>query len=930
MRRTVQHPHACRAPRPRPVARRRVAILVALVALGGLATLGVPGGQATHLAAPEVWDVMVIRVHFDDYDAESRYDKAEVEGFYDRLDSIFQNTSYGDVGWSATVTDLYQMPKVRSQYVDDFADGDLSNDGKFGRVLRDAIDQLSAAEKAILVDSDAVNVVMAETDPTEFHRGQAATCNFSVEVGGDTEDITIGCAIFSENPSEDDVHVWGRWAHELAHVIQQGGPAHPSDYNNEFELLDSNYPGHVSAFEKHDDQWLGDWLPDDRIVDVVKDEGGRHCLRAIELDPAGVPNPVILKVPLTEISYYLVSMHLLRTGDHLNPIPDEGILIERVVEGADQWVTVQGNPDRNTLWKKGDVFVSTDDGVTIEVDPQRGDEESWCVNVSYGQGATKPDVGMHPWRAPPGNTWETTDIWVDSPVNDYGTFRYGKWDDGTGNLVPRGNGDDPALEQVNRVYARVRNFGDQPATDVEVEFEVTDPPGLGIQGADSWKSLGSVDKADFPALASIAPGGFTDVYVEWTPEGALAPDDLEEGRFSFHTCLRVVIDPVAGEQILSNQDGEEEQENIAYFEAPAGDDGIEQTGFTLHNDDPTDPRFFHLDWKRDTPDDWSLDVNGGDFGVEVPPGDSVFIPVLIEYEGGPTPGESFQTEVRASTLELLVNDLDPDDKHPVFDPLGGVTLEARVVQPVDLDCTATSRGDAVHVTGRLRGYESFAGQEPLRVQAVARDPDTGRLQPETAQTVTVQEGGFSLTLDTQGNVEEVACLFAGTQFLASASSGYVPLDGVPGGEADLKVEVTTDPAENVTADSVLTYGLTVTNGGPDAAEDVVVTDALPSGVSFIAAAASQGSCSGTAIVVCTLGDLGPGAVATIQIDVNVTAEGLLTNQAEATSSTPDPAPANNMVTTETTAGPSEDIPGPALALVVMAVAVAVAGWRRRR
>jgi hypothetical protein len=36
---------------------------------------------------------------------------------------------------------------------------------------------------------------------------------------------------------------------------------------------------------------------------------------------------------------------------------------------------------------------------------------------------------MRPWREAPGETWETTDIWFDSPLNGYGTYRYGYWND---------------------------------------------------------------------------------------------------------------------------------------------------------------------------------------------------------------------------------------------------------------------------------------------------------------------------------------------------------------------------------------------------------------------------------------------------------------------------------------------------------------------
>jgi hypothetical protein len=95
------------------------------------------------------------------------------------------------------------------------------------------------------------------------------------------------------------------------------------------------------------------------------------------------------------------------------------------------------------------------------------------------------------------------------------------------------NGDIPASGSVNRVYARVRNVGSKVATNITVRFQVTDPAGMGINNSTSWTGLGDgvnagtsdgvVNSTRFPALASLAPGAYTDVYVEWKPEFTDAP-----------------------------------------------------------------------------------------------------------------------------------------------------------------------------------------------------------------------------------------------------------------------------------------------------------------------------------------------------------------------------------------------------------------------
>ena len=84
--------------------------------------------------------VMVLRVYFHDYSATSTYSKAQVEGVFGDLDTLWRNTSYRqDQHQRSGHGYFFQLPSNRSAYIDDFADGDLSNGAKFGKVLFDAI-----------------------------------------------------------------------------------------------------------------------------------------------------------------------------------------------------------------------------------------------------------------------------------------------------------------------------------------------------------------------------------------------------------------------------------------------------------------------------------------------------------------------------------------------------------------------------------------------------------------------------------------------------------------------------------------------------------------------------------------------------------------------------------------------------------------------
>lgn len=91
----------------------------------------------------------------------------------------------------------------------------------------------------------------------------------------------------------------------------------------------------------------------------------------------------------------------------------------------------------------------------------------------------------------------------------------------------------------------------------------------------------------------------------------------------------------------------------------------------------------------------------------------------------------------------------------------------------------------------------------------------------------------------------------------------------------------------------VTYTFEATDTGPFAAPGTTLTDTLPSGVSFVSANASQGSCSGTTTVTCNLGKVPEGETATVTITVTATASGSITNTAQVSSERPDPDTADN-------------------------------------
>ncbi|HWT01541.1 MAG TPA: S8 family serine peptidase [Pyrinomonadaceae bacterium] len=119
--------------------------------------------------------------------------------------------------------------------------------------------------------------------------------------------------------------------------------------------------------------------------------------------------------------------------------------------------------------------------------------------------------------------------------------------------------------------------------------------------------------------------------------------------------------------------------------------------------------------------------------------------------------------------------------------------------------------------------------------------------------------------------------------------------GSPG--LSLAMSDSPDPA---TADTELTYTLTVKNDSSSEATGVTLTDTLPSGVTFVSASSGQGTCgvNGTTIT-CALGTMAAGATANVTIVVKPTAAGAITNTATVTGNETDPNPGDNTATATT-------------------------------
>jgi uncharacterized repeat protein (TIGR01451 family) len=122
-------------------------------------------------------------------------------------------------------------------------------------------------------------------------------------------------------------------------------------------------------------------------------------------------------------------------------------------------------------------------------------------------------------------------------------------------------------------------------------------------------------------------------------------------------------------------------------------------------------------------------------------------------------------------------------------------------------------------------------------------------------------------------------------------------------DADLRIEKSDTP-DPVVAGENLTYTVTAFNDGPDIALDVVVTDTLPAGVTYVS---DTGGCDTTALPVmtCSVGTLASGDSfafdIVVQVDADLASDGVtaITNNASITGVANDPDPSDNSVSEDT-------------------------------
>jgi uncharacterized repeat protein (TIGR01451 family) len=113
---------------------------------------------------------------------------------------------------------------------------------------------------------------------------------------------------------------------------------------------------------------------------------------------------------------------------------------------------------------------------------------------------------------------------------------------------------------------------------------------------------------------------------------------------------------------------------------------------------------------------------------------------------------------------------------------------------------------------------------------------------------------------------------------------------------DLSVTKSGSPATQELGTGNITWTMVVTNNGPDTDAGVVVADPMPAGNTFVSATTTKGTCTGGAILNCSLGTMAAKETVTITLITTPTTTGSQTNTVTVAGDRPETNTSNNTAT----------------------------------
>ena len=204
-------------------------------------------------------------------------------------------------------------------------------------------------------------------------------------------------------------------------------------------------------------------------------------------------------------------------------------------------------------------------------------------------------------------------------------------------------------------------------------------------------------------------------------------------------------------------------------------------------------------------------------------------------------------------------------------------------------------------------------QLPAGVSFVSSSPSQGTFNPATGiwDVGTLNPTGGAAILSLVATVDTLGTI---TNTAQVTTSNQMDPDSTPGNNSpteddqesvtifvesiDLSLSKTVNNPSPDVGESIV-FTINVTNAGPSTATGVTVQDVLPAGLTFVNSTTSNSSAFNSATGIWTLGSLGPGQSAQLNITATVVTTGSNTNVAEIISANEfdiDSTPGNNLIT----------------------------------
>jgi uncharacterized repeat protein (TIGR01451 family) len=182
-----------------------------------------------------------------------------------------------------------------------------------------------------------------------------------------------------------------------------------------------------------------------------------------------------------------------------------------------------------------------------------------------------------------------------------------------------------------------------------------------------------------------------------------------------------------------------------------------------------------------------------------------------------------------------------------------------------LSASAVNHGGKVHDSATLTGATADAGGSVT--YSVYSDSSCSNKVADGG-TVTVADGAVpnsnDVTFNTPGTYYWQAS-YSGDSNNKAAVSPCTSEQLVVAPLIDLAVTKVGSPNPITLGNGNITWTIVVTNNGPDTATGVTLADPMPAGNTFVSVTTTQGSCTGGAILNCSLGTIASGGTVTITL-----------------------------------------------------------------